>query len=97
MAKVLPVIGEWYRKPGREIFEVVAIDIDDGTVEIQHFDGTVEEIELETWGDMMFEQAEAPEDYSGSLDIEPEDYGVDREDSGNGGWSDPLDYLDRAK
>ncbi len=97
MAQVLPVIGEWYRKPGSNLFEVVAIDLDDGTVEIQHFDGTVEEIDLETWGDMMLQQAEAPEDYSGSLDIQPEDYGVDREGSGNGGWSDPLEYLDRAK
>jgi hypothetical protein len=42
-----PVIGEWYRRPGGETFEVVAIDPDDRTIEIQYFDGTVEELELE--------------------------------------------------
>ncbi len=93
---VLPVIGEWYRKPRGNLFEVVAIDNDDGTIEIQHFDGTVEEFDLENWRDQMFQTAEAPEDWSGSLDIEPEDYGVDKDTAGNK-WADPLEFLDRAE
>ena len=42
-----PTIGAWYRLDGGESFEVVAFDTDDGTVEIQYFDGTVEELEME--------------------------------------------------
>ncbi len=42
-------IGEWYRARGGELLEVVAIDEDDGTIEVQYFDGTVEELDLADW------------------------------------------------
>ena len=80
MAVVMPVIGDWYQKPGGQLFEVVAVDETDGTIEIQYFDGSV-----------------APEDHSGSLDIEPEDYGVELSIAGHKDWADPLDYLDQAE
>ena len=44
-----PVIGNWYKIQGSESFEVVAIDEDDGTIELQYFDGTVEEMDIEDW------------------------------------------------
>jgi len=66
-----PGIGDWYRLRG-ELFEVVAVDEADGTVEVQTFDGTLEEIDLEDWhlqcSSGAIESAEAPEDASGSLD-----------------------------
>ena len=49
MTNPAPVIGSWYRKRGGETFEVVAIDPKDRTIEIQYFDGAVEELELEDW------------------------------------------------
>jgi hypothetical protein len=56
---------------------VVALDDDDGTIEIQYFDGTVEEMEVEDWeaqwDDGGLEAAEAPEDWSGSVDVEAGD------------------------
>ena len=73
MAKPAPVIGECFRRTGGDSFEVVAIDRDDHTIEIQYFDGTVEEIELEEWREAEIETCEAPEDWTGSLDVEPED------------------------
>ena len=90
-----PIVGDWYRRPGGGLFEVVAIDEDDGTAEIQHFDGTVEEVELEAWGDQMFQATTPPEDWSGSVDMDPD---LDSEESGLApdGLS-PLDYLDRAE
>ena len=56
MANPAPVIGSWYRKRGGETFEVVAIDPKDRTIEIQYFDGAVEEdaAHLERFG--IFEQ-----------------------------------------
>lgn len=72
-----PGIGEWYRLSGGELLEVVAFDEVDGTVEVQYFDGTVEEFDLKDWraqrasGGIV--EAEAPEDWSGSVDVEPED------------------------
>ncbi len=42
MAVQFPVIGNWFRRPNGSLFEVVAVDEDDGTVEIQFFDGNCE-------------------------------------------------------
>ena len=77
MAAPSPGIGEWYRVSGGEMFEVVAVDDDDGTIDIQYFDGTVEEMDREDWEaqweDGALEAAQAPEDWSGSVDVEPGD------------------------
>jgi len=77
MATPQPAIGDWYRMNGGALFEVVALDDDDGTIEIQYFDGTVEEMDIEDWEaqweDGALEAAEAPEDWSGSVDVETSD------------------------
>jgi hypothetical protein len=69
-----PDIGAWYRVRGGDLLEVVAIDEDDGTIEVQYFDGTVEELDLEVWEAQRtngeIEDAEPPEDWSGSVDVE---------------------------
>jgi hypothetical protein len=59
-----PVIGNWYRIQGSDSFEVVAVDDDDGTIELQYFDGTVEEMDIEDW--------DAAKE-SGSLEVDPEE------------------------
>lgn len=73
MTAPLPSIGEWYRHIGGDSFEVVAFDEDDGTIEIQYFDGTVEEMDTEDWesqwADRALETAEPPEDWTGSVDV----------------------------
>lgn len=79
MTSPSPVVGQWYRRSDGSLFEVVAVDRDDGTIDVQHFDGTVEEIDLESWDDQDFEEVEAPEDWTGSVDMEPEDYESERE------------------
>ena len=96
MAIAMAKIGDWYRKVGGELFEIVAIDEADGTIEIQDFDGTVEEVEIEAWYDMHCRPADPPEDYSGSLDIESEDYLAKRDGAGRKDCTDPLEYLDKA-
>jgi hypothetical protein len=72
-----PTIGNWYRIQGSESFEVVAFDEDDGTIELQYFDGTVEEMDLEDWNaekeNGTLEEIEAPEDWTGSVDVDPEE------------------------
>ncbi len=72
-----PGIGDWYRLNGGASFEVVALDDDDGTIEIQYFDGTLEEMDIEDWDtqweDGALETAEAPEDWTGSVDVESSD------------------------
>ncbi|MGH8253772.1 MAG: DUF6763 family protein [Steroidobacteraceae bacterium] len=86
-----PGVGDWYRLSSGELLEVVAFDAGDGTVEVQYFDGTVEEFDFDDWRSQRasgaIEEAEAPEDWSGSVDVEPEDeVRVD---------ADPFDQEDR--
>ena len=75
--RVRPDVGKWYRAAGGEAFEVVALDEEDGTVEVQYFDGTVAEFEFEDWEAQRasgeIEDAEAPEDWTGSVDADFED------------------------
>jgi hypothetical protein len=74
-----PSIGDWYSLRAGELFEVVAVDDAAGTVEVQYFDGTVEEFELDDWFAQSqageIEEAEAPEDWTGSVDIDRADDG----------------------
>lgn len=80
--KYPPVIGDWYRNITGENYEVVAIDEDDGTVEIQYFDGSLEELDLDTWFETVLEP------------IEPQNYGVDLEDVPGNDRPHSLDSFD---
>ncbi len=97
MAVVFPVIGYWYRRSNGTLFEVVAVDEQDGTVELQYFDGTIDEVDLEAWPGLLIEQVRAPEDWTGSVDIDPVD--MDADDIGDApvGWHDPLEILEKAE
>ena len=72
-----PTIGNWYRLQGGDSFEVVAYDEDDGTIELQYFDGTVDEMDIEDWQaeqeNGALEEVEPPEDWTGSVDVDPEE------------------------
>ncbi len=69
MSDVDPIIGSWYRnqETGND-FEVVALDEDAQTIEIQYFDGEVEELDLDDWYDLAIEAIETPEDDTGPFD-----------------------------
>ena len=98
MAAPQPGIGDWYRLSGGELFEVVALDDDEGTIDIQYFDGTVEEMDREDWEaqweDGALEAAEAPEDWSGSVDVEASDEEGHGSDNVNGDPTQRAGSLD---
>lgn len=96
MAVAFPVIGRWYRRTNGSLFEVVAVDQQDGTVELQYFDGTIDEVDLENWPGLLIESVDAPEDWSGSVDMDPEDF--QGKDSGEipYGYHNPLEFLDKV-
>ena len=95
MAIQYPVIGQWFRRPNGTLFEVVAIDEDDATVEIQQFDGTIDELDIERWPELLLVEASAPEDWSGSVDMDPEDYVGKKDSEMPSGFHDPLAFLDK--
>jgi len=93
MNVVKPVVGQWYRGGTNELFEVVAIDEEDETIEVQYFDGTVTEIDFDAWNEQLLDElidvANAPEDWSGAVDVEAEDLDREFEDTGRTAWSNP--------
>lgn len=95
MAVQFPGIGSWFRRPNGLLFEVVAVDEDDGTVEIQQFDGTIGEMDIENWPQLLLIEVSAPEDWSGSVDMDPEDYIGKKESEMPSGYHDPLAFLDK--
>ena len=98
MAVEYPLIGSWYRHPNGNLFEVVAVDEVDATIELQHFDGTIDEVDLEAWPGLLIESVGAPEDWSGSVDMDPEDFvGSNEQSELPAGWHDPLEYLGRTE
>jgi hypothetical protein len=95
MNVVKPVVGQWYRGATNELFEVVAIDDQDETIEVQYFDGTVTEMEFDSWNEQLLDElidaADAPEDWSGAIDVEAEDLDRDFEDNARAVWSSSDD------
>ena len=61
---------------------------------VPFLDGTVEEHDMDAWMDAGYELTDAPEDYSGSLDMEREDFATDRGEVHP--EADYLGYADRA-
>ena len=83
MSDVDPIIGNWYRnqETGND-FEVVALDEDAQTIEIQYFDGELEELDLDAWYELAIESIEEPEDWSGPFDeLESDDLGYDENEN----------------
>jgi len=76
---VFPIIGQWYRLDDFQHFEVVAMDQDDQTIEIQHADGMIEEYDYEMWELSNIKEANPPKDYSGAYDMSNADFGIDFE------------------
>ena len=97
MAVVFPKVGRWYRRANRAVFEVVALDEEDGTVEIQYFDGTLAEVDLGDWGRLLIERVAEPEDWSGAMDVAPEDAIDDTDGRLPHDWSDPLEVIERQR
>ena len=71
------VVGQWYRHPDAdkgEVFQVIAIDADENTVEVQYFDGDIEELPSDAWAGVQ--SCAPPEDWTGPYDeIERDDLG----------------------
>lgn len=95
MTTQTPVIGQWYRHldKGQE-FQVVALDEDSDTVEMQHFDGDLEELDLQSWFALPLEPIAEPENWSGALDVgEIDDLGTEMTDTRPGDWTEPLEEI----
>ena len=71
-----PVPGQWYENLEEdESFRVLKVDEDAELVQIEHLDGEIEQLDLETWHEMDLEETEEPEGWA-----EPEDEDEDEDE-----------------
>lgn len=91
---VKPIVGDWYQDREGELFEVVALDDDDQTIEVQFFDGTLQEFDASDWLAMLPRIADAPEDWTGSMDVDDEDHDDESEPNSTPAWLG-ASHLDR--
>jgi len=95
MKMLHPVVGRWYKDlQSGALFEVVAWDETELTIETQYFDGEITEYDLDAWREMFLEHAEAPEDWRAAFELSDEDnidpdlpfHPVD--------WRNPLSFIE---
>jgi len=92
-----PIVGNWYRHLDKgQMFTVVAVDDVGDVVDLQHFDGDVEEVSMSAWRGMELELAEAPEDWTGPQDdVERDDLGYSETAMSGDAWRKPLEEIPR--
>jgi len=85
-------IGQWYSHLDKgEMFQVTALDPESKTIEIQTFDGEIDEIEEENWSALPLGLSEPPEDWTGPVDaVNVDDLGYSQTEMTAKDWEAPL-------
>ena len=75
MNPTTPQVGCWYKELQQgTLFEVVAVDELEQTVETQMIDGAITEYDFDNWDEMLLEEIEEPEDWRNAYELSREDY-----------------------
>ena len=85
-------IGQWYARLDKgETFQVTGLAEESHTIEIQTFDGDLDEIDEESWALMPLTFTETPEDWTGPVDdVERDDLGYPETDMTGADWAERL-------
>jgi len=95
MALQYPLIGTWYRdQQEQQTFEVVAIDDELGSVEIQYVDGAIGAFELDAWYRLPLVPIPSPEGTDSALDLSREDRWWHDQNPPPPPWDDPLERIE---
>ena len=92
-----PQVHQWYAHLDKgQRYYVTAINEEENTVDVQHFDGDIEELSLDEWRDLEIELSEEPENWTGALDIaEQDDLGTGVTDTTLDDWTEPGEEFRR--
>lgn len=86
-----PAIGQWYQDAQHRYFEVVASD--EESIEIQFYDGNVEELDMDTWALLSVRSAAEPNDgLSPFEELDFNDGGFSEEAFESQDWSSISDF-----
>jgi hypothetical protein len=77
-SRIAAATGQWYLdRASGDIFQIVSVDEDDGSIDMQHTDGSLEETSVADWVARALERCEQPEDWVGPFDdLEADDIGL---------------------
>lgn len=85
-----PEVGQWYiNEESKQQFEVVALDMETDSIEIQYFEGEIDDLDFEDWYSLPLVTMDAPEDWSGPY--ETDDYYLD--DAEEAEYSEHIDHF----
>lgn len=74
MKSFVPTIGRWYQEETtQQLFEIVAIEAEDASIQVQYLDGEIASFELEAWAEMALSLAAAPEDWRSAFELDQDD------------------------
>lgn len=68
-----PIVGKTYEDADGVAFEILAFDEDDGTIEIQYVDGSLDEIDIDAWYEMDLQQVKIADKADEEEDDEDEE------------------------
>lgn len=87
MEIVEPIVGRWYHSEVEDTdFEVIGVEPDEDCVQIQYEDGTIEEVDMDTWYRLELLPTHASKDWANQ-------FGLNAEEAG---YSDPSMYQPHA-
>ena len=91
--RIAAVPGQWYLHRGSgQMFQIVSVDKDDGSIDVQHADGSLEETTVDDWVARSLEGCEQPEDWVGSFDdLEADDIGLPESHADPHGAEAPME------
>jgi len=87
-----PQIGQWYLHQDKgEMFRIIGFDREARTIEIQNFDGDLDELDADSWSSLPLELAAQPEDWTGPIDdVEVDDLSYSETGMRASDWAEPL-------
>ncbi|TVZ39171.1 hypothetical protein P886_3566 [Alteromonadaceae bacterium 2753L.S.0a.02] len=95
MASIYPTVGSWYQDSTTlQLFEVVAVDEDTGSIEVQFDDGDIGEYELDSWGQLSIVAAAAPEDPSAGYESNYNDSWGNSDSNYLSGANNPIEFIE---
>ena len=94
-----PSIDVWYKTSSGDIFEVVAVDPQEDSIEIQYLDGSLEELDSDAWHSVEPKVIDPPheamgDDYEERADFEEDYHELVDLDSNDREWSGLFDEYD---
>lgn len=95
MSMIHPRVGNWYKEVTLgNVFEVVAMDEADLTIETQLIDGELAEYDFDSWRQLQLVNIEEPEDWRSPFEIDEDEYYADDAGGYNDDWNNPLSSIE---